>query len=408
MGLRKPPIPHPAGAKRPSPVYEDWMARVPKASLDRVQAAVAAAEARSTTLSFDELADLCRLPSWVRAPREEREWWSWWADHQEPDGSWSPADFDWNCKGTKVCSGIGKESFRIAATSLIVFALTNVRVLPRNTDGPDRVAYRAIRFLLSQQDKDGCFCTDDTNPEMTNACAALAMCRVVAVFPETGTGAPLLVKKGARGAIARVQRGQNADGSFGGDPDGSRRLSTAVWCLLALKAADTARIPIDAAVTRRGLAWIEETVGALEIRGGLESDRSALPHARASRAVARLVTGGSDAVLTPELENLLATLNVGGAPAQDAETILFTALIQLRCHRDGASWEGLEKLVSEAQAPKSDGCSAGTWLMPSVWSDVGGRLFSTAVMSWARAVYDRYRYTLNPHSRIPSALWVLE
>src|SRR5204863_4635478 len=60
--------------------------------------------------------DLVRVPGWVRLPSSgSRDWWS---THQEPDGSWSPAGFDWNCAGAKPCSGLGRDSFRVTATAL--------------------------------------------------------------------------------------------------------------------------------------------------------------------------------------------------------------------------------------------------------------------------------------------------
>ena len=149
--------------------------RVPIATQDRIRAAVAKAQVRGTSLTLRELADLARVPHWVgntvsmalSSPP------SWATRHQEPDGSWSPTDFDWNCRSEKRCSGPGQETFRVAATALMTLCSLNA--------GYSREEELAgLRFLMGRQQQNGGFADPgDPSPEMTNACAAIALSRGV-------------------------------------------------------------------------------------------------------------------------------------------------------------------------------------------------------------------------------------
>ena len=181
---------------------------------------------------------------------------------------------------------------------------------------------------------------------------------------------PILVLRAARAAAMRVKTNQTEDGGFGEAVDSSRRLSTTVWSLLALRAAVIAGIEVDPAIARRGRECVEKTVSELETRNLLEPvDPVALTRSRAARGVARLGAGVPS--FPDDLDWLCAEVEATAPGRLDAETILFTTILESAfSHRDAdPKRRALTKLIVEARASRSEGCSAGSWLVPSIWTD---------------------------------------
>jgi hypothetical protein len=338
------------------------------------------------------------------APTSRRQSVNWTDRHQEDDGSWSPADFVRRCRPDKPCTGVGKESFRVAATALFALNLVNAGYFGRDeTDSPAHaISFRAIRFLVYRQREDGSFAAaGDPAPGMTNACATIALCRAERLFGERHSLTVLVdLTSGRRRAVESLQGWLQADPEFEKAADAPRRLSTAVWTMLALRAAAESGFKVDRAMPDRVLAWIEKVAAVIEAGAGTVAAEARIrAHARASLAVARLSTGASVEALIPDLEWLLRELNRDATRALDAETILFTSFLQSKCRQgDDPGWRVIKKLVVDTQAAASDGCAEGTWSTPTIWSDLGGRLASTAFMGWALEIYYRY----------PDAMWVGE
>ena len=79
-------------------------------------------------------------------------------------------------------------------------------------------------------------------------------------------------------------------------------------------------------------------------------------------------------------------------PLGDAETLLFGSLAARKhggAERD--AWFAKTKpLIVDSLA--ASGCVEGSWITPSVWSDLGGRVASTALMTLAFEVYYSYPF----------------
>src|SRR4029077_11418672 len=126
------------------------------------------------------------------------------------------------------------------------------------------------------------------------------------------------------------------------------------------------------------------------------ADIGALTRARAMRAVVRRMFGGDAALMTSDVERIVVAIEDGGPGARDAETLLFGTLAALgEADPLRGQWmKAVKPFIMDAQV--KDGCAAGTWAVPTIWFDDGGRIVSTALMTWTLELYYRY----------PLALWV--
>jgi hypothetical protein len=84
------------------------------------------------------------------------------------------------------------------------------------------------------------------------------------------------------------------------------------------------------------------------------------------------------------------------ASIRDAETLLFGTLAAQKLGEPTLeAWkQQIKAELIETQC--KDGCQSGSWTTPSIWSELGGRLASTPLMTWTLEVYYRY----------PKALWI--
>jgi Prenyltransferase and squalene oxidase repeat len=375
-----------------------WEARLQASQVKLVREAAATRPDR--VLGYDSLLDLARAPAAVRYRVFANTSWNinWTTRHQDPDGSWSPADYDWYCEGPQPCTLLGKESFRVAVTALFVLVSAGAGYPTTGDTAPDLGPRMATKYLLSRQREDGGFAEPSAPAaSMTNACTAVALARAVAGTLRNGGAPPVKLQRAATNAIARVRVDQNADGSWGRETDELRRLSVSVWSLLALKAGARMGIEQDAALTKRGLAWIEAaaaSIGGRVIAGDSEAARSAhartVQFARAASAVSRAAAGAEPRDFADDVAWLLESLGSNRVPGPDAEVVLFGTLAAAVCDdalRD--AWMRVTKnLVIGTQ--QADGCAAGTWSTPTIWSDLGGRLVGTAFMTWALEIFYRY------------------
>jgi hypothetical protein len=139
---------------------------------------------------------------------------------------------------------------------------------------------------------------------------------------------------------------------------------------------------IDFAPMLRGARWICAASGSIEARAGVVADRLATSRARVSRAIAREFIGGSSEELVSYRDWLREELDRGVESFQDAETLLWS-MLALSKHSGDAAHAVRQQLADIVAASEDRGpCSSGSWVVPSLWSDQGGRLVSTALMAW--------------------------
>ncbi len=118
----------------------------------------------------------------------------WIVAHQVPDGSWSPTEYHLWCDGEPTepgerASGQGKVYYAVGTTALGALALLAVGHTHEGSGPEGKALARALRWLISQQDDDGCFGARASQQYVYNhAFAALAL---VEAFGMTGDEALL-------------------------------------------------------------------------------------------------------------------------------------------------------------------------------------------------------------------------
>jgi hypothetical protein len=191
----------------------------------------------------------------------------------------------------------------------------------------------------------------------------------------------------ARIAVAHVAATQNADGSWGRGLDAPHALSATAWSVLAIRAGEQAGIETSPGVATRADAWIEKAVSAIEARRDAGTTRSDLTRARAARALVRAATGADP---TADVTALIDTFNTEGPAALDAECLVFGTLAAWSISNE--VWEAWSPVIKKCllDTRQTLGCTTDSWTVPSIWSKAGGRLVSTALMTWIYQLWMRY------------------
>ena len=372
---------------------EAWTAQLPREALEGLR--WSRAPGIEVKAELTELLDRVRLPMQLRR-RHFRGGMSvdpsWWQDrHQEGDGSWSPADIDWHCvESQKPCTGLGTERFRMAATALFALGRSNLG----RSSGRDETSAATIRYLAARARSDGRF-ADSTDPVscLTNAVVTLALCRDL--IGSSSAAKPGIDSDLPRRALAALAKDQNSDGGWGTTGDPARRLSVAIWSLLALQAGTAAGISVDPTASTNAVTWIERTVESLEQMPAVIRDPLEVRRTRATRLLARALLGAPRLSIADELRELLPGPDEAVTLVHDAETILFGTLTAIWCRDD--AWEAWLPIVQAAvRTRETEGCARESWTTPCVWSAEGGRLVSTGLMTCAMEIYYRY----------PKAIWL--
>jgi len=332
----------------------------------------------------------------------------WLKAHQSPDGSWDADGFTDHCGriGASVCDGAGHSTHDVGLTGLALLAFLGTG---NTTDrGLDReVVARGIQWLRGQQDFDtGLFGPMSGRDFLyDHSIATLAVCEAY-YFSRS----PLL-KATAQKAVYFIQRARNPYGAWRYDapPSGENDTSVTGWMIFALVAAKDAGLEVDPAALDGGLAWIDEMTDPSTGRigydtvGSLSSRTPANGHFPRERGEAMTAVGllcriflGQELDDTPLLRRH-ADLLVRSLPEWDPEAYGCDmyywyygtyAMYQL----GGTHWKRWERSMLDAvvRSQSRDGDEAGSWDPVGPWGHVGGRVYSTALMTLCLEVYYRY------------------
>jgi hypothetical protein len=382
---------------------ESWSGSASSTAVAEIVRRASEAKARGASLGFDELLDLVRCPRYVRIGGSDRGTFSllWQSRHQEPDGSWSPDDFGWHCdpdEGTG-CSGAGRAEFRIPGTALLLLGFLDAGWVDRAS--VSSVPDAALDYLLREERR----AADAAASPMAAACSALALARAATILDERelrdpGSASRLAgdwkdLRAIAGAAVRRVAAAQDPTGGWGEGASDAHRISIGIWSLLALKAGERIHAS-DPSAFRRGAAWIADAVESLSGASRFPPcDASALARGRAARACARAIAGAPIGAVAGDVQWLAFAAARKDPAVRDAETVFFATLAARKAGIAlSREWRSAAKDLLHTQV--SDGCASGSWDVESVWSAVGGRVASTAIMTLA----------LELHYDYPLACWV--
>lgn len=321
----------------------------------------------------------------------------WLARHQDADGSWSVDEFHRHCRGTR-CRGQGLREYRTGVTALALLAFLGAGIDP-NTPHPHRkVVERGLRFLLAQQDRDGCLSPRSGNYMYNHGIAALCLAEAALITED------LEVSKGLLRALRFIESAQQPGGGWDYTTARTLRndLSVSGWQIMAIYLAKKSGIEVEASTAREAERFIRRAVPRSGI--GVYANR---PPEQGRAGIAMVAVG------------LLSKLYLGWTPGSSEVETAANRLIRQRpnpgtrrdwrrsfqgtyywyygtlalFHIGGEHWEAWNTFLKRDVLPlqKQSGDELGSWDPDPNWvGAAGGRVASTALSVLIFEVYYRY------------------
>lgn len=282
---------------------------------------------------------------------------NWIAEQQQADGSWRPADWG------------GRDGYRVALTGIALMAM---QLKP---DAYADESRRAAAWLVAQQNPGGSF-GPSGEPRMYNHGIA-----TTALLEYSQDETLSRFDDNLRSAVGYVRRAQKPDGGWGYGADDAANTSITVWQLRALDYAASRGWHDEAGHVQRGVRWLSQRTRS----GGqfaYDAANSISPNdtLTAMGAYCLLTAGGDFGGLTEQRDmasQRLATALRGLSPDADYYRLYFMAEA---VRAGGAEASALNRLQTQLHSRREkDGPLAGTWKTDDAWSDVGGRIYTTAM-----------------------------
>lgn len=315
----------------------------------------------------------------VRCPGEDEPWL---IAHQDEDGRWDADGFAKHDPEGQKPDGAGRADYDVAVTGLVVFGLLGDG-MSLDSGVFQESGQRAVAWLLAQQKPETGIIGDAEGEALLHghALATLALCEAHYFSPDYG------LEPACRRAVRAILDQRDPGGAWG--VDGAKPRDSAIvsgWMLLALLSARDCGFPIEEGAFERALGWLE---GLSEGEDGL-----AAPSAVAL-LVRMLLTQGQekDPACVPHAEVLLRNLPVWdpGDPDLCFDTWCFgsLAMYQMGGSRYWGPWnKAMKRAILDSQ--RRDGAYLGVWDPIGARGEIGGRVYSTAVMTVCLQVYFRY------------------
>ncbi len=350
---------------------------------------------------------------------------AWLARHQSPDGSWKAAGFTDQCIGAK-CVGAGSSDYDTGVTGLALLAylgagythleMTGETPDPRNKCKVIRfkeVVKKAIKWLVLNQDADGCIGPKVPKMMYNHAIATLALCEAY------GMTESQILKEPAQKAVDFLVAAKNPYRAWRYSPQsGENDTSVTGWCLMALKSASASNLKVPASAMHEALAWIDsvtdkeygkvgyqslEDVGTPVSIPGKNEEYKNHDALAAVGMISRIFVdrNRNDPVLAKTAGLLIADLPVWDKAKKTNDYYYWYYATLALYQYDGPDSGGAGKMwkpwnqaikhaIADNQHKRSDGCAEGSWDADDRWGFEGGRVYATAINALTMEVYCRY------------------
>ena len=324
----------------------------------------------------------------------------WLARHQHPGGYWDADAFSSHIEGEET-DGPGEAVYDIGVTGLAVLAFLGAGESHLQGNFVERQTLtRALKYLKGVQDPEGCFGPRSfAHFTYTHAIATLAMCEAYAM-----TKSPLF-KGSAQAGVDFILKARNPylAWRYGVRPQ-DNDTSVTGWMVAALAGARAAGLRTDPAAFTGALAWVEKVTEPEFGRVGYVS-RGSGP-ARLQDAMDKFPTDLSEALTA---EGILIRIHCGEDPGKSEMIRKGTDLIQRLPPRwegghidmmywfwgtlamfqvGGDAWRTWNQAIAKEILPRQ--AKDGSFDPVGAWGKVGGRVYSTALMTLVAEVHFRY------------------
>jgi len=319
----------------------------------------------------------------------------WLKNHQSEEGHWACADFSSQCRLNK-CPGPGEAAYTPGVTGLATLAFLGAG--ETHQSGPYKESVqRALKYLKSIQDTDGCFGPRTSMQfQYNHGYAALAMTEAYGL-----TGARLFKGSAQRG-VGFVLKSQNPYLAWRyGVRDGDNDTSVTTVMTMVLKSAQMAELEVDATAFKGAVAWMDKMTDpetgrvGYQNRGGppqrTVATRARFPveHSESLTAMGVLtrVFAGQDPRETAILRKS-ADLVASKPPRWDPDAgttdlyyWYFGTLSLSQVGGDGwKRWKAaLRPALLDNQGTREGRDERGSWDPVGPWGSAGGRVAATAL-----------------------------
>ncbi|MDF1701576.1 MAG: VWA domain-containing protein, partial [Planctomycetota bacterium] len=334
----------------------------------------------------------------------------WLAAHQSPSGGWSARDFDRFCDGKRATPWDqevhrGQAARDVHVTAQATLAFLGAGYTNRGRHPFAKVVSRALRYLKSVQDPEGCFGPRrDPSFLLGHAQAAQAMVEAYAM-----TGSPIWKGAAQRAldflALARQPYGVWGRGLKSKDAD----LRVTAWAVTAYLAADLMNqdqrqrgkpeaLTVDVAFLEDVRDWVKQVADSND--GGVRDE--ALPSATTTHAAAAGMIGwlrvllGADPRKDPAVQlcaKRVAPAFVDRHPTGEEAYFGTYLLFQV----GGRAWDGWKRALDSSfghaarQEQEGDYCvKKGSWTPIGAPSRANGRVGATAQHAMELMAFYRY------------------
>ena len=315
----------------------------------------------------------------------------WLVAHQNYDGSWN---FDLRvsrCKGKCTHSGTGAIA-RNAATALGVLPFLGAGITRQSGRYRSEVT-SAIRYLLDRQDRRGGY-LEPQGTMYSHGLVTLALCELVALEKREPHASSFRrqkkrLREAAQRAIDYVIAAQHHAGGWRYEPGQSGDTSVVGWQAMALQSGRLAGLNVPDK-TMHGITKFLDAVssGSYGATYGYQ-DSGARPGTSAVGLLCRMYLGWDRT--HPGISAGVDYLNRIGPSSNNLYYDYYAT--QVMHHYQGDSWEQWNSMLRDhlVQSQARQGHAAGSWYFDGDFgSDIGGRLYLTAMATMTLEVYYRH------------------
>jgi hypothetical protein len=333
----------------------------------------------------------------------------WLARHQASDGSWGSASFPLQCSKSEPCSGSGGRDYDVGCTALSLLAFLGAGyshlsrdeiadpVLPGRTHKFGEVVRSATKWLLAQQDADGCFGPRRGNYIYNHSIAALALSEAYGM-----TNASMLAGAAQKGIDFLAEAQNPGKGWRYRERSGDNDTSVTGWAVMALKSAEISGLTFPKECYDGARGWLDQVTEGTYGRAGYTrkpvngNERWLSPTAIAIMSRIFIDKDRADARLATGCDQLLRNKPKWGEGGVDYYYWYYASLALFQFDGPtGSKWRSWNDDMKNALVPNQNklatGCRTGSWEPVDLWArHSGGRVYSTAINALTLEVYYRY------------------
>ncbi|MDP7035708.1 MAG: terpene cyclase/mutase family protein [Planctomycetota bacterium] len=337
----------------------------------------------------------------------------WLRDHQNPNGYWDTDGYFSQCGKAHGrsgrCSGVGNGPYDPGNTGLALLAFLGAGHTHHRKGKFQKTVKKALQYLKSIQDAEGCFGPRQGHFTYNHTIAALAMAEAYGLTKSN------MLKASAQRGVDFLAKAQNPGFAWRysvqpGDNDSS----VTGWAVMVLKSAKIAGLEVPQECFEGARKWYDSVTDDQYYRTGYVSkgDRGArlksqvgkfsmseamtavAVMARAFMGMERtdpLLRGGAD-LLLQSLPEWSTDGGPGGTNKIDFYYWYYGTLAMFQMGGDyWKRWnENMKSAIVDNQQKDKGSCLHGSWDNVGAWGASGGRVYATATNVLSLEIYYRY------------------